>query len=97
MRRTKTWPNYNQEQVEQLEKINDGYKAFLDAGKTERECVTETVRLAREAGYISLEEAAAQEGGEAEVLEKLLHAKAMDCFRQSVTVVDRPVEQWPAE
>ena len=27
------------------------YKAYLDAGKTERECVTEAVRLAKEAGF----------------------------------------------
>lgn len=29
----------------------EGYKAFLDAGKTERECTTELVRLAEQAGY----------------------------------------------
>ena len=28
------------------------YKAFLDAGKTERECVTEAVRLAEAKGYV---------------------------------------------
>ena len=59
MRRTETWSCYSQEQLAELEKINKNYKAFLNAGKTERECVTETVRLAREAGYISLDEARA--------------------------------------
>ena len=29
----------------------DGYKAFLDKGKTERLCATETIRLAEEQGY----------------------------------------------
>ena len=29
----------------------DGYKAFLDAGKTERLCAAETIRLAEEKGY----------------------------------------------
>ena len=29
----------------------DGYKAYLDAGKTERLCAAETVRLAEAAGY----------------------------------------------
>ena len=31
------------------------YKAFLDAGKTERECVTEAVRLAEGKGYVPFE------------------------------------------
>ena len=29
----------------------EGYKKFLDAGKTERLCAAETVRLAEQAGY----------------------------------------------
>ncbi|MBR3867613.1 MAG: aminopeptidase, partial [Butyricicoccus sp.] len=33
----------------------DGYKAFLDAGKTERECVTEAIRLAEAQGFKKLE------------------------------------------
>ena len=59
MRRTDTWNVYSEAQLAELEKICTGYKRFLDCGKTERECVKETVRLAREAGYISLEEARA--------------------------------------
>ncbi|MBQ0070984.1 MAG: aminopeptidase, partial [Spirochaetales bacterium] len=31
------------------------YKSFLDRGKTERECVTEIIRLAEEKGYRNLE------------------------------------------
>ncbi len=34
-----------------MEAYCDGYKAFLDAGKTERLCAAETVRLAEERGY----------------------------------------------
>ena len=34
-----------------METYCDGYKAFLDAGKTERLCAAETVRLAEEKGY----------------------------------------------
>ena len=33
------------------------YKKFLDTGKTERECVTEVIRQAEEAGYIELSKA----------------------------------------
>lgn len=59
MRRTDTWNVYSEAQLTELEKICTSYKRFLDCGKTERECVKETVRLAREAGYVSLEEARA--------------------------------------
>ena len=33
----------------------EGYKAYLDAGKTERECVTEAIRLAEAQGFKKLE------------------------------------------
>ena len=36
-----------------MEVYCDGYKAFLDAGKTERLCAAETVRLAEKKGYKS--------------------------------------------
>lgn len=41
--------------MKKLEKLNAGYRAFLDHGKTERECVKESVRQAEEAGYVSLD------------------------------------------
>ena len=50
------WEVYTDEQLEQLEKLSVGYKAYLDSGKTERECVWETIKQAREAGYKSLDE-----------------------------------------
>lgn len=50
------WKTYEAEQKEELEGLSKRYKAFLDAGKTERECVTEAIRLARAAGYVSLDE-----------------------------------------
>ncbi len=59
MRRTDTWNMYSETQLAELEKICTGYKRFLDYGKTERECVKEAVRLARKAGYVSLDEARA--------------------------------------
>ena len=34
----------------------DAIRHFLNAGKTERECAAEAIRLARAAGYQSLEE-----------------------------------------
>lgn len=48
------WEIYDDTQLQELEKLNEAYKAFLDAGKTERECVTEIVRQAKAAGYRDL-------------------------------------------
>lgn len=56
MNRENIWKLYNQEELEKLEKINSKYKTCLDEGKTERECIKLTVRMAQEAGYKSLEE-----------------------------------------
>lgn len=48
------WEIYDDTQLQELEKLNEAYKAFLDAGKTERECVTEIVCQAEAAGYRDL-------------------------------------------
>ena len=55
------WLSYSEEQKAELEALAGRYKKFLDAGKTERECAAEAIRLARAAGYVSLEEV--QEAG----------------------------------
>ncbi len=55
MRRTKTWETYQEAQLQEVEKIAAGYRDFLNAGKTERECIKETVRLAEAAGYRNIE------------------------------------------
>ena len=41
----------NPEQFRKAEKFCEGYKAFLDRAKTERECVEESLRIAKEAGF----------------------------------------------
>lgn len=56
MKQENVWKTYSEEQLQELNGLASRYKAFLDAGKTERECVKEAVRLARAAGYQSLEE-----------------------------------------
>ena len=62
MKQENVWKTYTQEQLTELESLSGRYKAFLDAGKTERECVDEAVRLARAEGYRSLAEV--REAGE---------------------------------
>lgn len=56
MERRNAWKTYNQDEIKQLEALSSAYRSFLDAGKTERECVTEIVKMAEGYGYQSLEE-----------------------------------------
>lgn len=60
MDKKNVWLSYTQEQLEELESLNIGYKEFLDNGKTERECVWESVKMAKAAGYRNLDEILAE-------------------------------------
>lgn len=48
------WLSYTEDQLTHLEQVTSDYKAYLDAGKTERECIREAVRMAKAAGYRDL-------------------------------------------
>lgn len=48
------WEVYNNNQLAELDSLSSAYKLFLDAGKTERECVSEVIRQAEAAGYRDL-------------------------------------------
>lgn len=50
------WNKYSEIQLRELEKFNTEYRTFLDASKTERECVDEIIRIARAKGYCALSE-----------------------------------------
>lgn len=50
------WETYTEEQLQELEKVTASYKAYLDKGKTERECIREAVCMAKTAGYRDLNE-----------------------------------------
>ncbi len=54
MERKNCWKSYTPEDFKAIEELCTGYRAFLDTGKTERECIVETVRMAQEAGYRDL-------------------------------------------
>lgn len=56
MERKNAWNIYGKREISELEELNSNYIDFLSDCKTERECVKETVRQAREKGYKSLEE-----------------------------------------
>lgn len=51
------WEIYTEEQLKELKSLTTEYKRFLDAGKTERECVIEVIRQAEAAGYKNLADA----------------------------------------
>ena len=55
MERPNAWKNYTKTDLKKLEDIAKEYKAFIDAGKTERECAAEAVAMLEKAGYINLE------------------------------------------
>ncbi len=52
------------DQAEEAAAFCEGYKAFLDAGKTERECVAEAVRQLEAAGYEPVDFAKSYEPGD---------------------------------
>lgn len=54
MERKNAWKEYTEAEVSELEKLNESYRKFLDAGKTERECVKQAVAMAEAAGYLDL-------------------------------------------
>ena len=57
MERKNAWLSYKPKDVKKLDKLCEEYKDYLINGKTEREGTKYIIQKAREAGYISLEEA----------------------------------------
>ena len=56
MERELAWNKYKKKHLGELESLCKGYKDFLDNGKTERECITETVKIIKKAGYKKLDD-----------------------------------------
>jgi len=91
MEKKSVWEQYNQKDLEKLEKLCKKYRKFLSDCKTERECVAEIVRQAEEAGYRDLQDVIRKE-------EKL---KAGDkvyavCMKKAVAMFNigkRPLEE----
>lgn len=55
MERRNAWLSYGENEEKEMEQIAKSYRSFLDAGKTERECVAELIRQAETVGYVSME------------------------------------------
>ena len=54
MERINAWTQYTEADIQQLEATAADYRAFLDSGKTERECVKEAIRRAEAKGFQEL-------------------------------------------
>lgn len=56
MEKANAWTTYEGKDLVKLTDLNEDYKEFLSNGKTERECVRQSVALAQKAGYKDLNE-----------------------------------------
>lgn len=56
MERKVAWLGYQDADSDKIAKLSNQYRVFLDNGKTERQCVSESIRLAKEAGYRDIAE-----------------------------------------
>ncbi len=56
MKTENAWEKYTETQLEEVDALSKAYRAFLNHGKTERECVKQIVERAKEAGYKELSE-----------------------------------------
>lgn len=54
--RKNAWLRCDEARMSEVMSFNENYKKFISDCKTERECVTESIRLARENGFKSLDE-----------------------------------------
>lgn len=59
MERRNAWKSYGEAELSALERFGCAYRAFLDAGKTERECVAQCVQAAEARGFEDLNRAIA--------------------------------------
>ena len=54
------WNTYGEAELKELDAISEKYKSCLDMGKTERECVSVAVDMAKAAGYREINEVLAE-------------------------------------
>lgn len=73
MERPNAWNTYDASELANLEKVNAEYRILLDKCKTERECVTETIAMAKTYGYEDLETVIA-EGRTLKIGDKVYHS-----------------------
>ncbi len=57
MEREVAWKKYTEHDVELVEQLASKYREFISKNKTERECTASAIQAAKDAGYVSLEQA----------------------------------------
>lgn len=72
MQERNAWEKYSDAELAKVMQYCEGYKAYISACKTERECVKEAIRQAEEKGYRDLKKLIA-EGGTAKAGDKLYY------------------------
>ena len=60
MERKNAWKKYGKEDLKTVFDFSEAYRQFISCCKTERECVKEAVRLAKERGYRDLQDVIAK-------------------------------------
>ncbi len=90
MERKNLWEVYTEEQVKELEGVCENYKEYLDKGKTERECIREAVKQAKEVGYKDLTEVIAN--GEKLTKGDKVYAVCMDKTIALFHIGEEPLE-----
>ncbi len=90
MERKNLWKEYTDDQVKELESVCENYKEYLDKGKTERECIREAVRQAKEAGYKDLNDVIAN--GETLTKGDKVYAVCMDKTIALFHIGEEPLE-----
>lgn len=91
MDRENVWKKYDASQLAELDSINDKYKACLDEGKTERECVKLAVRQLRANGYRDLKEVEQDENPQLKAGDKV-YAVCMDKSIAAFQIGRQPLE-----
>ena len=84
------WSQYNEQEKQELEALNKGYREFLSSCKTERESVQEAVKQAEAAGYRNMAEVIAE--GEKLVSGDKVYAVNMKKAIVLFNIGDEPLE-----
>ena len=91
MDRENVWKKYAASELAELNTINDRYKACLDEGKTERECVKLAVRELKAKGYRDLKEVEQDEKPQLKAGDKV-YAVCMDKSIAAFQIGRQPLE-----
>ncbi len=81
MKNNIVWEKYSAKDVKACMEFNEDYKAFLNGGKTERECIEEIVAAADKAGFKDLEKVLAS-GKKIKAGDKLYYV----CMKKSIAL-----------